>query len=341
MYVIRPVRVEDLESIVQLAAGAGGGLTTMPSDHGVLLGRIENSVASFAAKVDEAGDEYYLFVLEDSETGQVIGTSAVFATVGQTVPFYNYKVLKVVQVSQDPPIKVATEMLSLANDYTGASEMATLYMDPHRRVGGLGRLLSKSRFMYMALHGTRFSDLVIAELRGWVDENGRSPFWDAVGRKFFNMEFVDADRINGLGNNQFIGDVMPKFPIYTNLLPEDARRVIGKPHEQSAIALRFMEEEGFRYRGAVDIFDAGPIVEAHRSNITSVRDTLLGTLDDTPDKVDGVVHMVANPDPANFKVINCPMTVKNEDGLRLSVAAEHARLLGLESGMPIAYRREW
>src|SRR3954469_21779903 len=66
---------------------------------------------------------------------------------------------------------------------------------------------------------------------------------------------------------------MPRHPVYTVLLPEAARKVIGEVHADTRPARSLLEAEGFRYEGYVDIFDAGPTVEAYRDNIRVVRES--------------------------------------------------------------------
>lgn len=305
MQIIRAVTEDDLDDLMALAAGAGSGLTTLPSERDDMAARIRWSLDSFAAEVDVAGEQYYMLVLEDEpedgSRGRVIGTSAVFATVGLSKPFYNYRLLKLSQACTDLGMKVDTELLLLGNDFAGASELATLYLESASRGTAIGRQLSRARYLLMAAHRTRFADVVMAELRGWTDENGSSPFWEVVGRPFFQMEFDEADRISGQGNSQFIADLMPKFPIYTNLLPQSARDVIGRPHDQSAAALKLLKNEGFHFRGAVDIFDAGPCVEARLEQIKSVREARSAVLG-TDEPSGGVPSLVANPALDNFRV---------------------------------------
>ncbi len=110
----------------------------------------------------------------------------------------------------------------------------------------------------------------MAELRGVVDEAGNSPFWDALGGKFFGMGFRQADEFNAIHGHQFIADLMPKHPIYTAMLPDSARAVIGAPHLSGRAALRMLEKEGFVYDGYVDIFDAGPTVHARTDAIRTI-----------------------------------------------------------------------
>lgn len=64
---------------------------------------------------------------------------------------------------------------------------------------------------------------------------------------------------------------MPKFPLYTCFLSEDARAVIGRVHPDTEPALAMLKAEGFSYQGYVDIFDAGPAIEAETAKIRAVQ----------------------------------------------------------------------
>lgn len=68
----------------------------------------------------------------------------------------------------------------------GSSELCTLFLDPEWRKEGNGYLLSKSRFMFMAAFRDKFNDKVVAEMRGVIDEHGYSPFWQSLGKRFFD-----------------------------------------------------------------------------------------------------------------------------------------------------------
>ena len=304
MFVVRPARLQDLDGLQALAKKTGTGLTTLPDHRPALEKKIQDSITAFAAPEDLKVKLSYLLVLEDLTTGKVVGTSGLIVGVGLDKPFYSYRLLHQTQVSHDPEMRVDTELMQLSNDFIGATEVATLFLDPDYRKGKLGKLLSKARYLFMAAHPARFSDQVISEIRGWVDDTHNSPFWEAVGRHFFGMSFKEADEINGRGNSQFIADLMPKFPIYTALLPDSARAVIGKPHDGARPAIRLLEQEGFRYSGSVDIFDGGPAMEVHKRGIWSVRKSTASTLDGT---VEGEghdpMHVVVNPKIDNFRVV--------------------------------------
>src|SRR5262249_36368790 len=146
------------------------------------------------------------------------------------------------------------DTLFLTNDLTGAAELCSLFLQGEYRRDNNGSLLSKSRFLFMAEFPERFNPRVIAEMRGVSDEQGRSPFWEALGRHFFKMEFSEADYLSGIGQKSFIAELMPQHPVYTAFLDDEARAVIGQVHENTKPALAMLAGEGFRYNGYVDIF---------------------------------------------------------------------------------------
>jgi arginine N-succinyltransferase len=113
----------------------------------------------------------------------------------------------------------------------------------------------------------------MAEIRGWPDTEGRSPFWDAVGSKFFQMDYRIADE-RSARDHRFIADLMPRYPIYASLLPEEARRVIARPHPDAEPALALLKSQGFHFNNVIDIFDAGPAVEAFTDHIDIVRSAI-------------------------------------------------------------------
>jgi arginine N-succinyltransferase len=142
----------------------------------------------------------------------------------------------------------------------------------------LGSVLSKGRFLFMAEHAARFSHDVIAELRGVVDEQGRSPFWESLGRHFFSMDFGEADTLTGMGHKSFVAELMPKHPLYSSFLTPEAQAVIGVTHPLTVPARRLLESEGFRYDRHIDIFDAGPTLECALADIGAVRTSRVSTI---------------------------------------------------------------
>ena len=210
----------------------------------------------------------------DSETGEVAGTTGIEAAVGWDVPFYSYHISTIVHSSPKLNVNNVVKLLTFGNNYTGCSEICTLFLRPEFRQGLNGRLMSKCRFLMMAEHPHRFSKTIFAEMRGVSDEDGNSPFWQWLQEHFFSIDFTMADYLTGIGKKGFIADLMPKLPIYINLLSKEAQEVIGQVHEKTRPALKLLEKEGFTCRNYVDIFDAGPSVECDINNIDSVRNSV-------------------------------------------------------------------
>ena len=269
--IVRPVRSADLPALIDLARSTGAGLTTLPANEERLAHRVGWAEKTFAGTAERA-DADYLFVLEDDDGG-VVGISAIAGAVGLREPWYNYRLGLTVSASQELNIHRQVPTLFLANDLTGNSELCSLFLRSDKRSGLNGRMLSKARFLFIAEFPELFGDKVIAEMRGVSDEQGQSPFWECLGRHFFKMEFSQADYLTGVGNKAFIAELMPKFPLYTCFLSEGARNTIGRVHPATEPALAMLKGEGFSYQGYVDIFDAGPAIEAETQKIRAVRDS--------------------------------------------------------------------
>ena len=269
-FIIRAATPDDLQPLYEMAKLTGGGFTNLPPDRKSLTAKLERAAGAFARTDDELQDEQFVMVLEDTETGAVRGTNQLFTQVGQNWPFYSYRLSTFTQHSQELERTVRAELLSLTTDLEGSSEVGGLFLHPGERAGGLGLLLARSRYLFIASHRARFGGKILAELRGIIDEKGGSPFWDNIGGKFFGMSFQEADEFNAAHGNQFIADLMPKHPVYTALLSEEARKVIGLPHPSGRAAMRMLENEGFAYQGYVDIFDGGPTMTAETDKVESI-----------------------------------------------------------------------
>ena len=272
MMLFRPVRENDLDDIIRLASRAGVGMTSLPNDPVRLAARIQRSVETFDGKLSR-GQQGFLFVLEDTHVGRVVGVSAIEVAVGLDEPFYNFRLQRTVRASKELGVYKNQELLNLSYDHTGHSELCTLFLDPEYQKNRNGLFLSKARFLFIAAFRELFSPHLFAELRGRSDEQGNSPFWDALGHHFFDIPFADADRLTGTGMKTFIAELMPAYPIYVSLLPENARAVIGEVQANTSPARAILEKEGFSWRGSVDIFDAGPVLEAETDAIRAVSES--------------------------------------------------------------------
>jgi arginine N-succinyltransferase len=210
-------------------------------------------------------------VLVDPEEG-LVGISGMVSKVGGFEPFYTYRLETEVHISQSLQKRVDNETLHLVQEHNGPSEIGSLFLAPAHRRGTNGRLLSLSRFLFMADHPQYFDEFVLAEMRGRIDHQGQSPFWEAVGRHFFRMEFPHADYLV-MKDKVFLAELMPRHPIYVSLLPKAAQEVINQVHPDSAPALHLLESEGFERNGMIDIFEGGPVVSCRRQHIRTIRDS--------------------------------------------------------------------
>ncbi|WP_431470302.1 arginine N-succinyltransferase [Sphingosinithalassobacter sp. LHW66-3] len=275
---IRAARDEDLQHLYEMAKLTGGGFTNLPPERDALKAKLARSHIAFARTEDVVADELFVLVLENARTGEVRGTCQIFTQVGQRWPFYSYRLSTVTKHSEELKRTFRAEILGLVNDLEGCSEVGGLFLHPGERAGGLGLLLARSRYLFIRRHRARFAERLLAELRGVIDEAGGSPFWDGVAGRFFGMSFQEADQFNAIHGNQFIADLMPKHPIYTAMLTESARNVIGVPHPSGRAAMRMLENEGFAYENYVDIFDGGPTMTARTDQVKTVREARTGTV---------------------------------------------------------------
>jgi arginine N-succinyltransferase len=328
---IRPIRGADLDALVHLARTAGVGFTSLPPVPEFLQAKIELSERSFAAAVSKPAQERYMFVLEEGGSGRIGGCCAVEAACGLDEPFYNYHVGTTVHASHELKVYNLMPTLYLSNDYTGTSVLCSLYLAPEFRGGGNGHLLSRCRFMLMAQFPQRFAPKVIAEMRGVSDENGRSPFWEGLGRHFFSIDYGRAEHLVGMGNKAFIAELMPKHPIYTLLLSPEARAVLGKVHAQTLPALHLLERENFRMQGYIDIFDGGPTVEAPLTEIRSIkRSRVLRAVGGKA--ANGMPHLVANTRLGDFR---CGLADLNPMDPSAPLPPELLEILQLKPGDPV------
>jgi arginine N-succinyltransferase len=337
MKIIRPIKASDYPALYAIAQESGIGFTSLPVNEELLQNKISKAESAIQSTPTKPGMQSYLFVMEDTETGEVVGTSGIEATVGLQDAFYHYHISKVVHASRELNVHNTVDLLHFCNDYTGVSEICTLFLRESARKGLNGRFLSKMRFLFMAEHKERFSDVVIAEMRGVSDDQGRSPFWAWLEEHFFSMDFPTADYMTGIGNKVFIAELMPKHPIYVNLLSKAAQDCIGKVHEKTKPALRLLEQEGFKCRGYVDIFDAGPTVEADVNNIATVQASRKASvvINDSLAQNDGETCFAINTSVKHFKA--CIAEVAYVDGNRVAIERACADALGISDGDSIRF----
>ena len=329
---VRPARNEDFDAIYQMAELTGGGFTNLPRDKGALAAKLARSEAAFTSAAGAPEGDLFVFMLENAETGEVRGTCQVFSRIGVEQPFYSYRISKLTQTSPELGRTFRTEMLTLCTDFNDCSEVGGLFLHPDARASGLGLglLLARSRYLFIRRNRERFADVVVAELRGVIDAQNNSPFWDAIAGRFFGMGFNEADAFNGMHGTQFIADLMPKTPIYTAMLSPEALAVMRKPHPTGEAAMRMLEREGFDSEGYIDIFDGGPTMSAKTDEIRTIEEALEFTLSDLSEEEGGEKMLVAAGGLADFTAAFAHVRADPDGAVTLHAA--DATLLGLKPG---------
>ncbi|WP_436898102.1 arginine N-succinyltransferase [Acinetobacter gyllenbergii] len=342
MMIVRHAAHRDLDDIYRLAQRAGEsgiGLTSLPQNKDILAERITRTTRTLDG-LSEKCEASYLFVLEDTSIHKIVGVSAIEVAVGLNEPFYNFRVAKQVHASKALNVYKTLDTLFLSNDHTGCSELCTLFLDPEYRKNQNGKFLSKVRFLFIAAFRSFFEERLIAEMRGFSDQNGQSPFWDSLGYLFFNMDFAAADYLSGVGQKAFIAELMPRFPVYVDLLSSEAREVIAEVHPHTLPAAKVLMSEGLKYQGYVDIFDAGPTLEANTAELRAVKESRLLKVKLTEQVESTDTHfLVANDQYQDYAVLLINNKVDESETLYMTAAqaqalniAEHdqVRVLALE-----------
>jgi arginine N-succinyltransferase len=121
------------------------------------------------------------------------------------------------------------------------------------------------------------------------------------------MDFLDAERvIGGARNRTLIVELMPHYPVYVPLLPGDAQAAMGQIHPDGELAFNLLTEEGFEADDYIDIFDGGPILQAHKNSLRSFSGSVVRrvVLDDRAGGRDAVVsYAIAASSEQNFRAI--------------------------------------
>ncbi|TDO98000.1 arginine N-succinyltransferase [Marinomonas balearica] len=340
MYLVRPADFQDLPALERLAQQAGIGFTNFPANRDRLNDKIASSKRALQTDVVNPGDETYLFVLVDEATGDVVGTSGLEAMVGLESPFYSYRIDEVVHASPQLQIHNRIPALFLCHDYSGTSRMMAMIINNQHQNPTAMSLLSRARLLFIAKHSDRFTQKLFVELRGDSDKHGYSPFWESLGKHFFSMDFKKADYLSGVSSKHFIADLMPRYPIYVPTLSSEAQDVIGVVHEDSAKTSDLLLDEGFEFRGYVDIFDAGPTVEARIQDLRTIREqksgkTLISTKSEIEAKnTDSASYLISAGHLEDFRVTSA-RAISQVAGL--SIDDQTSERLSIGSGSQIQW----
>lgn len=271
MFVIRNIVESDLEEIFELSQLMQ--FINIPSDKKLLSDLIHKSQKSFLKPSKKKEKNVFMFVCEDLERKKVIGVSLIHGLHGtEKEPHFYLKVGQEHKYSKSLNTGFIHGTLKFGHTSDGYTEIGGLVLDPGYRNHEykLGKSLSFARFLFMGLNKELFTETIHVELMPPFDGQGKSPLWEAIGRRFLNMDYHEADVLSRK-NKEFILSLFPQDTIYEALLPIDARDAIGKVGDQTKPVQRMLENIGFYYTEEVDPFDGGPHYRAKLEDISLVQ----------------------------------------------------------------------
>ncbi|MFK8111352.1 MAG: arginine N-succinyltransferase [Rubripirellula sp.] len=329
MWVLRAVRIEDLDSLHALAQSATRGLTSLQLSREKLLDRVEQSAFAFSRTGLSPRGEPYVLVLIHTETGELVGTSTIYAKTGGYQPLYAYRMVESDHHSELLGVSDHRVRLELARIHDGPTEIGSLFLRGKYRGEGRGRWLSLSRFALISMLPHRFADRVIAEMRGKANSDGSVPFWDAVAGKFIPTEFSVVDAMSTV-SKQFIEEMMPQHPIYLDLLPQEIAEGIGRVHDETLPAIKMLKGEGFGATDLVDIFDAGPVISCETKKIKAVARCREVTVREVADSLPSTrTKIILSSEAGGFTSV---LTDVVQTGDTLVVQSADAKQLEIEAG---------
>ena len=333
MFVIRQAILDDLPTLLKLAKMVH--FINLPADKDLLAAKVSRSRRSFTGDVDDIREREFMFVLEDGESGEVVGTCSILCCVSwEGHPHIYLKTGKRSFYSEDLQLGQTHTTLELGTDVSGPSEVGGLILAPgfRGRPERLGSLLSLIRFHFIGLHRDQFAERILAEMMGPLTPDSGTLLWEYLGRRFINLSYKEADLFSSR-SKEFLLSLWPKGEIFASLLPPEARALIGKVGDETEPAKRMLEKQGFKHHGHVDPFDGGPYLDVRIDDIPIVKATtvLRATAGNPAAGMDG---FVSHKGRAGFRATRSACEVQGD---RLVLPAAALEAIGAPDGAMVGF----
>ncbi len=381
MFLMRRAKIEDVPTLLKLARMVH--FINLPADKDIIAEKVQWSRRCFAevaagarersgdARVGKAGEgraresgtgggsdghaervnnsRLFMFVLEDTESGGVLGTSQIITNMGGPGhPNLSFELSRKEMFSTSLQMGTTHIVAKLRLDESGPTEIGGLILQPSFRghKAKLGRFLSWVRFHFMGMHRAVVADRVLAELMGPITPDGQSTLWEYLGRRFINLTYIEADRFCQ-HSREFMLSLLPREEVYLTLLPPEARRLVAQVGPETEPAKKMLERLGFEYRNRVDPFDGGPHLEAKTDDVSLVKTTRRVVVGEPIEHEggargggaggeEGMVGVL--DDDGEFRAIQTACEPDGKAGVRLTRA--HMALLGVEPGATVGFTPE-
>ena len=330
-YEIRGAVPADEEALLVLARELN--TVNLPNDRPHIERLLALAQKSFAGDIAPKLRKY-VFLLWDGERNRAAGTSMIVAQLGRRgAPYIYFDVLGEEKYAGSVDKHFHHQLLRIGFSYDGPTEIGGLIVAPEYRKAPerLGLLISYVRFLFIATRRQLFRDEVLAELLPPLEPDGTSHLWEAIGRRFTDMSYPEADLLSS-ENKDFIRDLFPRDSIYVTLLSDPARALIGQVGAQTKGVEKMLRRVGFEYADRVDPFDGGPHFVAPTDDVTLVKETRSGPIGEPLDDGAGTRCLLGRDfeGPPFFKAVEAKTTVTPDGSVRCSAACmDH---LGLRVG---------
>lgn len=346
MILLREIQEQDLDSLERFAQIPG--FINLPNDRDLLREKIARCKNSLLDKLQNKFDAKYIFVAEDLGQKRVLGTSMIAAQHGTTeAPHFYFEVGSEEKFSQMISTGFIHGTLKLKYDTNGPSEIGGLVLDPEHRntEDRIGRQISFVRFLFLGLNKQRFKRKVLAELLPPLNKKGQSPLWEAIGRRFTNMDYWEADQLCQK-DKEFIFSLFPTGKIYTSFLPAEARNSIGKVGKETEPVLHMLKKIGFQYKNQVDPFDGGPHLWAGVDEILPIKKMVTHAFSPEPVSAglspESGLLCKAQQEVGTFRAVAVKAVVQSAvQGGKVHLvgpdSAEVQKVLKLEPGNPVVF----
>jgi arginine N-succinyltransferase len=332
-YEIRGALPDDEDQLLEVARHLN--TVNLPADRDEIRALLDHSQRSFTGAVKDSRRREFVFVLVDTAAARIVGTSMIIAQLGRRdAPYIYLDVFEEERYSATLDKHFRHVALKIGYSYNGPTEIGGLIVDPEyrKKPERLGLLISCIRFLYVKMHRHEFREELLAELLPPLEPDGTSHLWNALGRKFTELTYAEADRLSKK-NKEFIKGLFPEGAIYATLLPQEAQDVIGKVGAQTKGVERMLRRIGFRYGWRVDPFDGGPHFTAPTDDVTLVDRALQAKITRLLGPADSArlraLAAIESADPPFFRAVVARWCA--EDG-GVALEAEAASQLGLHAG---------
>jgi arginine N-succinyltransferase len=349
MHLIRRARNADVDILLKLAKMVH--FINLPADKDIIAEKIHRSRESFRAvheglplsvdvndKSAVGNSPLFMFIIEDTESGNTLGTCMIIARMGGPgVPNISFELSKKHFFSEDLQQGTSHTVATLVLDESGPTEIGGLILAPsaRRHARKLGKQISLIRFHYIGLRRAIFADRILAEMMAPITPDGRNTLWEYLGRRFINLPYTEADKFCQR-SREFMTSLLPREPIYLSLLPPEARNLVGRVGPDTEPARAMLEALGFRYTNRIDPFDGGPHLEALTDQIPLVRETSRTRYEGpcTPEQVEKGGFVSVEFEDGTFHAAYAGYR-RSGDGATIEVEREWAELLELQPGYEV------